>query len=215
MRQYNKYVIAIFLVFISTETWSETRQATEYKNWIMAMKKSPKGPFISIHWYCNDGEVLLPKPYACNSHGGGIQHGKLNKKAEILRNKGYWIANLLAGIDAENTLARDDFLDWYNQLIIEKFLFRTDNGWILEKAQFYRGAIQEENERDGARKLLIALAAKPEWIKLRYPALRIGVQLLPHGADSASIQKVRQLSVSLNDKDKGFTKLRTKIHMSP
>ena len=215
MRQYNKYVIAIFLIFISTKTWSETLQTTEYKNWIMAMKKSPKGPFISIHWYCNDGEVLLPKPYACNSHGGGIQHGKLNKKAVILRNKGYWIANLLAGIDAKDTLARGDFLDWYNQLLIEKFLFRTDNGWILEKAQFYRGAIQEENERDGARKLLIALAAKPEWIKLRYPALRIGIQLLPHGADSASIQKVRQLSVSLNDKDKGFTKLRTKIHMSP
>ena len=215
MRQYNKYVIAILLIFISTKGWSATPQTTEFKNWIKAMKKDPKGPFISIHWYCNDGEVLPPEPYACNQHGGGIQHGKLNKKALILRENGYWIANLLAGIDAKNTLARDDFLDWYNQLLIEKFLFRTDNGWILEKAQFYRGAIQEENERDGARILLIALAAKPEWIGLRYPALRIGAQLLPHGADSTSIQKVRQWSVALNDKDKGFIKLRTKIHMSP
>ena len=215
MRQYYKYVIAIFLFSISTVVWSVTPQATEYKNWIMAMKKSPKGPFISIHWYCNDGEVLPPKPYACIPHGGGIQHGKLNKKALTLRKNGYFIATLLAGIDPINTLARNDFIDWYNQLLIEKFLFRTDNGWILEKAQFYRGAIQEEDERDGARKLLIALAAKPEWIGLRYPALRIGAQLLPHGADSTSIQKVRQLSVALNDKDKGFIKLRTKIHMSP
>ena len=215
MRQYTMYVIAIFLFFISTMVWSVSPQATEYKNWLKEMKTNPKGPFISIHWYCNDGEILPPKPYACNEHGGGIQHGKLNKKALLLRDNGYWIANLLAGIDAPALLDNDGFLDWYNQLLIEKFLFRTDNGWILEKAQFYRGAIQEENERDGARKLLIALAAKPEWIGLRYPALRIGIQLLPHGADSASIQKVRQLSISLSDKDKGFIKLRTKIHMSP
>jgi hypothetical protein len=34
----------------------------------------------------------------------------------------------------------------------------ADDGWVLRKAQFYRGAVQEEDERDGARRLLIALA---------------------------------------------------------
>ena len=142
MHQYNKYLAAFSLILLSTTLYSATPQTTEYRNWIIDMKESPKGPFIRILWYCNDGEVLPPKPYACREHDGGYQHGKLNKKALALRNKGYWIANLLAGIDAESTLARDDFIDWYNQLLIEKFLIRTDNGWILEKAQFYRGAIQ-------------------------------------------------------------------------
>ncbi|OQK17232.1 hypothetical protein AU255_04890 [Methyloprofundus sedimenti] len=179
------------------------------------MKESPKGPFIRVFWFCNDGEILLPKPYACTEHGGGYQHGKLNDRALILRNNGYWIANLLAGIDTKNILASDDFVDWYGQLLIEKFLIRTDNGWILKKALYYRGAIQEEDERYGARMLLTALAEKNEWIKRRYSALRTGVQLLPHGEDSASIQKVRQMSVSLAEQDEQFVNLRTKIHVSP
>lgn len=215
MNNFNKYVLAFFLVFFSTTGWSVSSETTENRNWILEMKKSPKGPFSRVLWFCNDGEILPPKPYACKEHKGGKQHGKLNKKALALREKGYWIANLLVGIDAEKTLERVDFIDWYNQLLIEKFLIRTDNGWILQKAQLYRGAIQEEDERDGARTLLTALAAKSEWIGMRYPALRIGVQLLPHGGDSVSVQKVRQMSSSLAEKDKAFIKLRTRIHTLP
>jgi hypothetical protein len=39
--------------------------------------------------------------------------------------------------------------------------------------------------------------------------------MLPHGANSASIQKVRQVSASLSDQDDGFKPLRAKIHGSP
>lgn len=215
MRKYKIYLLAVALILFPVTSWSVSSQTTEYRNWIVAMKDSSKGPFIRILWYCNDGEILPPVPYACREHGGGLQRGKLSKKALILRDNGYWVANFLAGIDVQETLALDEFIDWYNQLLIEKFLIRTDNGWILQKAQFYRGAIQEENERDGARKLLTALVAKPQWIKQRYPALRIGTRLLAHGADSASVQKVRQISVSLVERDKGFANLRTKIHVSP
>ncbi len=215
MRQYKIYLVAVALILFSATVWSVSPQTTEYRNWIIAMKDNPKGPFIRVLWYCNDGEILPPVPYACREHGGGQQHGKPSNKTVILQNNGYWIANLLAGIDTEKTLARNDFVDWYNQLLIEKFLIRTDNGWILQKGQFYRGAIQEENERDGARRLLNALVAKSEWITQRYPALRIGTQLLAHGADTASVQKVRQMSVSLVEQDEDFAYLRTKIHVSP
>ena len=210
-----KYVVAFFLFFFINLSWSTSFPVNKYKNWISEMKQSPKGPFISIRWFCNDGEELPPKPYACTKHKGGHQHGKLSERTLILQNKGYKIANLLAGIDADKAIAQDDFIDRYNQLLIEKFLIRADNGWILQKALYYRGAIQEEDEREGGRALLTALAAKPEWIGLRYPALRIGIQLLPHGKDSASVQKVRQMSMSLADQDSRFDKLRVKIHGTP
>jgi len=90
-----------------------------------------------------------------------------------------------------------------------------DNGWIMRGALFYRGAIQEEDERAAARALLIALAGKPEWIGQRYPSLRVGVRVLPHGEDTASVQKVRQLSASLSEQDSGFKGMRGKIHGSP
>ena len=121
-----------------------------------------------------------------------------------LRAKGYRIANLLAGVDAQALVVQPDFIDSYNQMLIEKYLIAADDGWILRRAVFYRGAIQEEDEAKGGRNLLVAMSAEPEWIGLRYPALRIGVRLLPHGKETASVQKVRQLSASLSDQDEGF-----------
>ena len=106
-------------------------------------------------------------------------------------------------------------MDSYNQLLIEKFLVNADDGWILRKALFYRGAIQEEDEREGARDLLTAMAGQAEWIGVRYAGLRIGMRLLPHGKDTASVQKVRQMAASLSEQDKGFRDLRVKIHGSP
>ena len=188
---------------------------SEYRQWIEAMKTHPRGPFKEIRWYCNDGSILPPKEYACVERGGGHQHGAWSEQTTTLRNAGYKIANLLAGFDPEVELEQADFLDSYNQLLIEKFLVAADAGWILRRALFYRGAIQEQDERKGARELLIALSAQPEWIGLRYPGLRIGADLLPHGKDTASVWKVRQLSSSIADEDPGFIDLRGKIHGTP
>ena len=187
----------------------------DYRQWIVDMKEQPRGPFSRLRWFCNDGAVLPPKEYACEPHGGGHQHGEWSSKTRELRNAGYRIANLLAGYDATVDINTPDFLDTYNQILIEKYLVAVDDGWILRHARYYRGAIQEQGEREGGRNLLLALSASPEWIGLRYPALRIGVRVLPHGKDTASILKVRQLSASLSEQDPGFRELRGKIHGTP
>lgn len=186
-----------------------------YRQWIKEMKTSERGPFARIRWFCNDGSVLPPKAYACSERGGGYQHGEWSARTKKLRARGYLVATLLAGFDPEKRMTQPDFLETWNQLLIEKFLMAVDNGWIMRQALFYRGAFQEEDERAGARALLTALAGRPEWIGLRYPSLRIGVRLLPHGEDTASVQKVRQLSASLSEQDAGFKSLRAKIHGSP
>ncbi len=207
--------LASFTLLAATEQTAKSPQSAKHRQWIEQMKDAPRGPFSRIRWFCHDGTVLPPKSYACKEHGGGVQHGQRNGQAETLRARGYWIANFLSAIDAKAEVARVDFQDRYNQLLIEKFLIIVDDGWIMREAQFYRGAFQEEDERDGARKLLTEMSAQQEWIGLRYPALRIGVRLLPHGEDTASVQKVRQMAASLSDQDKGFKTLRGKIHGSP
>lgn len=187
----------------------------EYRDWIEVMKTAERGPFERIRWFCRDGSVLPPKAYACSDHGGGFQHGELNAQARQLRGDGYWIANILAGTQPEEWVSSEGFNDRYAQILIERFLVRADNGWILRRALFYRGAIQEEDERAAARALLLELAGRDDWIGYRYPALRAGVGLLPHGENSASVQEVRQLSASLSDRDTGFKPLRAKIHGAP
>jgi len=194
---------------------TDKESTAQYRQWIETMKTNERGPFKRIRWFCNDGSVLPPKAYACVERGGGHQHGEWSKETKTLRAQGYLIATLLAGSDPGKLAAQDNFIETWNQLLIEKFLMTVDNDWIMRRALFYRGAIQEEDERTAARALLIELAGKPEWIGLRYPSLRIGVRMLPHGKDTASVQKIRQLSASLSDQDAGFKSLRAKIHGSP
>lgn len=189
--------------------------AAQAREWIVQMKDGARGPFARIRWFCKDGRVLEPQDYACAKKGEGWQHGEWSERTKQLRAQGYAIANVLAGIDATAAVASPDFPDRYAQLLVEKFLVATDDGWILRKARFYRGAIQEEDEREAARALLTAMAARADWIGWRYPALRVGVRLLPHGRDTASAQKVRNMASALADQDPGFQALRVKIHGSP
>ena len=188
---------------------------SEYQTWVEEMKVAERGPFSRIRWFCSDGTVLPPQSYACKDHGGGYQHGEWNKKTIEMRKQGYLLANLLVGVDAGSFIEEPDFGNAFAQILIERFLVSVDDGWILRRALFYRGAIQEEDERAAARNLLEEMASRPAWIGPGFPALRVGVRMLPHGTNSASIQKVRQLSASLSDKDAGFKPLRAKIHGSP
>ncbi len=199
----------------ATGTDTKVDSADQYRKWIAEMKDDPRGPFSSIKWFCKDGRVLAPQDYACAKKGEGWQHGEWSDRTKQLRSQGYKVANVLAGIDATKAVADPAFTDAYAQLLIEKFLIATDSGWILRKAQFYRGAIQEEDEREAARELLTAMAARDEWIGYRYPALRAGVRLLPHSADTASAQRVRNMAAAIADRDPAFQPLRVKIHNSP
>jgi hypothetical protein len=188
---------------------------TTYAAWIDEMKTAERGPFSQIRWFCRDGAVVPPKAFACAERGGGHQHGEWSERTQALRGKGYLVANVLAGIDAEAAVAKEGFPDELGQILVEKYLVAVDDGWIFRRAQFYRGAIQEEDERAGGRDLLRAMAAVPDWTGYRYVAHRAAARLLPHGRETASVQKVRQEAAALSDLDPGFAPLRAKIHGTP
>ena len=212
----SRNILAILMALgLSSMPLAANAEEAGYQGWIEDMKQQTRGPFSRLRWFCNDGTVLPPKAYACKDHGGGHQHGQWSERTVTLREKGYLVANILAGIDPQELTSNPNFYDQFAQMLIEKYLVAADDGWIMRKAQFYRGAIQEEDEREGAKLLLEHLAAAPEWNTTRFSALRSGARLLPHGQASASAQKVRQESAALQDKDKGFARLRAKIHGSP
>ncbi len=194
---------------------ANTADTAAYRQWISDMKAAARGPFERIRWFCNDGTVLPPRAYACNDHGGGHQHGEWNQHTQTLRSQGYLIANVLAGLDPEALLAAPGARDALAQILVERYLVAVDDGWIFRKAQFYRGAVQEEDERNSARALLMALVADEHWLATRYAMVYSAARLLPHGATSASVQEVRQVSAGLSDRDANFAPLRAKIHGAP
>ncbi len=176
------------------------------------MKSNPRGPFDQIRWFCKDGTRLLPTPSACKPYGGGHQRGQWSKSTLELREAGYRVANFYADLDIDALLAADATYVPLAQMLIEQFLIRADDGWILRKARFYRGAYQEEGERKGARELLLRLCAQPDWIGARFLFLRSAVALLRHGAETGSVREVRQLSAALSDRYSDFKPLRNQIH---
>ncbi len=179
---------------------------------IEAMKRNPRGPFDAIRWFCKDGAILMPEPGACKPHGGGHQHGQWSASTRELRAAGYFIANVFADLDVPALLAADPTFLPVAQMVIEQYLVRVDDGWILRQARYYRGAYQEEGERAGTRSLLVALAATPDATGWRYLLLRTAVAALPHGKETATVREVRQLAADLSERDPGFKALRNKIH---
>ena len=192
---------------------SGTSDKTHYRDWITSMKAAERGPFEKIAWFCMDGTVLPPEPYACRDHGGGHQHGVWNEHTRILRAQGYYIANILATLPPDQAIADNaGQLKW---ILLERFLMEQDDGWILRKARNYRGAFQSETETTAAREILKTMLADPRYRTGHYLLTREAARLLPWRTGVRALEQARNLASTIADIDAGFTRLRNKIHGFP
>ena len=134
---------ALSLVLTSLAVDTVLPDPATLRTWIANMKESPRGPFSRIRWFCNDDTVLPPRSYGCRDHGGGSQHGEWTERAKLLRSHGFYIANVYADLDTDAFAGQSGHWDVFAQMLIEQYLIGVDDGWILRKARFYRGALQE------------------------------------------------------------------------
>ncbi len=191
------------------------QEVSEFRSWIVNMKKAPRGPFKQLRWFCNDGTILEPVEYACQDHGGGFQHGEWTDRVKTMRSQGYYIANVYARQVSEALIKNPLDLDMVKQMILEQFLINADDGWIFRQARYYRGALQAEDEAKGGAGILKGLLKKHKGSQERFLLLREAARLLPHYRKNAPISKMRQLSLAIAEEDKNFESLRTKIHVRP
>ncbi|MGD9227940.1 MAG: hypothetical protein PVF26_15650, partial [Desulfobacterales bacterium] len=189
--------------------------AKTLQRWVQAMKKSPRGPFKHIRWFCNDGTIQLPQEYACKEHGGGVQHGEWTQRVRTMRAHGYHVANIFADVDAQDFIAHAQHETILKQMLLEQFLIEADDGWIFRRARYYRGALQAEDEAHSGRALLLELVSERGWQDNRFVLLREAVRFIPHGHRGAPITEMRQLSRTLAEKDNNFEPLRIKLHVKP
>jgi phosphohistidine swiveling domain-containing protein len=189
--------------------------ARTLRSWVQAMKKSSRGPFEHIRWFCNDGTIQLPEEYACREHGGGVQHGEWNQQTRTLQASGYQIANVFADVRPQEFIQDEHHDAILKQMLVEQFLIEADDGWIYRRARYYRGALQAEDEARGGRALLLALVSDANRIKEPFVLLREAVRFIPHGRRGAPITEMRELSRRLAEDDINFEALRTKLHVRP
>lgn len=209
------WMFLLSLFFPLSRGLAENRTLDSVQELVAAFKEDPRGPYQAIKWFCPDGSVL-PAKERCEKPGG-MQHA-LPKDAvrELAEKEGIYLGAILAGTplesfwDAENRNAR------LKQYILERYLQAADDGWIMRKARYYRGAVQAEDEEKWGREFLTWLLNQEEPIASQFYLTRQAVREIPHRGNKEDLwTRIRAASGEISDLHPGFMDLRVKIHGRP
>lgn len=193
----------------------QAQQEKDMTQMIQGLKKDPKGPFQAIKWFCPDGQILTPLE-ECPSKGG-LQHGLAKESVSRLeQDKKIYLDLVLAGAPHERIWDKPGHYSRIKQYALIKYLFLADDGWIYRQAQYYRGAIQAEDENDWGEGFLNWLLADQDTVVRQFFQVREACRVIPHhNLNQSRLQTIRAVSKTLGDQIPGFMKLRVKLHGQP
>lgn len=205
-------VCSLGMSLSNAQQWDDTKIARQ----IEVYKKDIRGPYKDIRWFCTDGSIRAPKDPCPENIGPGLQHARYKDDVVALgKNTHVFLGQILSYTDKE------DFWDKANghsrliQYQIDRYLRTIDNGWIHEKGQFYRGAIQAEDEEAWGIAFYKWLLSKDEAIEENYFLIRQSLRDIPHSGDDNLAQLMRSQSKVISDLHPPFMDLRVKIHGQP
>jgi len=190
-------------------------EAREARRLLAAAKQNPRGPYAALRWFCEDGTEHPPQGSPCKERGGGYQHAVLSTQGQRLKELALYADNILTGLSLEQFLDRGRDHLFPKALVLEKFLVENDDGWVLRKARYYRGARQIEDEEQFGRKLLTELLSDPDWTRRHYLLASELAAAVPHARETSSARKLRALAQEIAELDERFQPLRIKIHSNP
>lgn len=195
-------------------------QAQEYttstiKQTIQDFKKDPRGPYLRIRWFCEDGTMREPKD-PCPEGVDGIQHASYKSITEDLAEKNHlFFGEILAAAEHNEFWDEANQQSRLKQYQLNKYLQSVDNGWILEKAQYYRGAIQSEDEEAWGIEFYEWLLKDDARLEKNYYLIRQSLKDIPHSGDDNIAQRMRSESKVIAEEFPEFMDVRVKIHGQP
>ena len=176
-------------------------------------KAYDRGPYKSINWSCDDGSVIGPKE---DCPGEGVQHASYSDKTKALQARNHlFFGQILANTPKEAFWDAPNNYSRAKQYQLGKFLMASDNGWVLERAQFYRGAFQAEDEEEWGVQFFKWLLKDGKRLDQHWFLLRQLAKVIPHAGDTDNAQEVRAVSKTLAEDYPKFMDLRIKIHGQP
>ena len=210
----NYLMISFFLGGFIVSVYSQVPDYAAIKKMIQEFKKDERGPYQAIRWFCPDGTVLLPKERC--PQPGGIQHALAKDAVQKLANDSkIYLGQILAGSDFTQFFDESSLNLRLQQYQMEKFLQASDDGWIMRRARYYRGAVQAEDEENWGKAFLTWLVTKDEVIREQFFLLRQIVKDIPHQANNDKWMAIRGLSKTISDSQASFIDLRVKLHGQP
>ncbi|MEO5907480.1 MAG: phosphoenolpyruvate synthase, partial [Saprospiraceae bacterium] len=181
---------------------------------IIRYKADQRGPYKDIRWYCKDGtnrEARDPCPDEL-----GNQRARYKEEVVALAEKEHiFLGQILA------TTPEEDFWDEANansrlkQYQLERYLRNVDNGWVNRRAQYYRGAMQDEDETAWGIDFYKWLLSDADNLRKQYFLIRQSVKDVPHAEETNTVQLVRAVSEEIAEAFPSFQDLRIRIHGTP
>ncbi|MAN28048.1 MULTISPECIES: PEP/pyruvate-binding domain-containing protein [Mesonia] len=174
-----------------------------------------RGPYLKIEWFCDDGTQRDSKD-PCPDKIGGIQHASYKPITIQLQEKNHiFFADILAYTDKGAFWDANHQHSRLKQYQLNNYLESVDNGWIMEKAQYYRGSVQSEDEQEWGKDFYNWLLLSNNRIEENFYLIRQSLQDIPHNEDTKESQTIRSLSKTIAEDNPKFMDARTKIHGQP
>jgi len=212
----NTITLLVVMVFSFTAVKAQELPSTYLKDRISFYKENARGPYKSINWFCKDGEVRDARDPCPENKDDAVQHASYRDDTkEIAKKYHLFFGEILASTD------RTEFWDEANnhsrvkQYQLNKYLESVDDGWIQRKSQFYRGAIQSEDEQAWGVEFYKRFLPRDTRVTNEYYFLRQTLRDIPHDGDSNLAQEMRAQSKVVGDEFPKFMDARIKIHGNP
>jgi len=203
--------ISLFVAYLSYG--QSPLPSNEIVELINQFKEDPRGPYLDIMWFCDDGTFVKPKEECPEK---GVQRARYKEQVkELMLSNHIFLGQILS------TTNKKDFWDDENnnsrlkQYQLEHYLHKIDNGWVNRRGQYYRGAFQIEDEIEWGTDFFRWVLRSDPHIEEHFYLLRQAAKDIPHGNDSNLYQLIRAESKILAESYPKFMDLRVKIHGQP
>ncbi|NDV42460.1 phosphoenolpyruvate synthase [Muricauda sp. 40Bstr401] len=209
-------ILPFLLLLAMLQVSAQKKEAAQIATLIQNLKKDIRGPYKDIRWFCTDGSIRAPKDPCPDEIGPGVQHARYKDEVEALGTTNHiYLGQILTYTDQEPFWDVANDHSRLKQYQLDKYLRSVDNGWINQKGQYYRGAIQSEDEETWGIEFYKWLLADDEVLKNEFFLVRQSLKDIPHNGDDNVAQKMRSESKVISDLYEPFMDLRTKIHSQP
>ncbi|MGB7395254.1 MAG: PEP/pyruvate-binding domain-containing protein [Pricia sp.] len=207
----------LFAIFLFSAVFGQEKIDNTYlSERVTFYKNDIRGPYKDIRWFCTDGSVRAPKDPCPQSIGPGVQHARYKDDVEAIGKKYHlYLGQILAYTDVADFWDVENEHSRVKQYQLDKYLRSVDNGWINQKGQFYRGAVQAEDEEAWGIDFYQWLLKKDDVLEENYFLVRQSLKDVPHSGDDNLAQRMRSESKVISDAYSPFMDLRVKIHGQP
>jgi Pyruvate phosphate dikinase, AMP/ATP-binding domain len=195
--------------------------AQSYSNEFLAaqvesLRKDLRGPYKDIKWFCTNGSVRDAKDPCPEEIGPGVQHARYKDIVQKIGEKNHiYLGQILAYTEYKDLWDESFNHSRLKQYELGRYLYGVDNGWILEKGQYYRGSLQIEDEETAGKEFYKWLLANDNDINQKFYLIRESMKNVPHSGDSNLSQLMRSQSKIISDFEPRFMNARIKIHGRP